>query len=542
MPSNSLDSRHFPGKHLFAGQDIPWQLEHWAKWRGDHRFLIWEPKSGADRSWTYAEFWTEVRQIASGMHARGIVKGDRVLIHSDNCPEMVIAWYACATLGAIAVTTNTACVGNELAQAARHAGIRAAITQPRYAALVAAHAGALDWLAVMDENSVDDPSGASDPPWTGDPFDTLRGNPDDLPVRPREALLPAGILYTSGTTSQPKAVVHTHANILWAGRIGPHLLHFGPEDVHFALMPFFHVNAQSWVIAVALGVGASVVLLPQPTISRFWEIVVKHGITHMSVMPLILRTYENVPVPDGHRLKMLQGGVPHTVFSRRTGAMTIGAYGMSETVVHTIHTDPVHHWPEGSIGRATPGYEVRLVSQQTGADCGPEEDGELWVRGIRGVQLFLEYYDNPQANEKAFTADGWFKTGDVMRMDNEGVLFYRDRDKDRIKVGGENISASEVESIVMQVSGVAQAAVVARRDPRLDEVAVVFIVRSECSPNEESLCAEILAHCERNLSRFKRPRAVHFIDALPLGLLNKVSKVKLREMAEQLHSTPDHAE
>src|SRR4051812_48466167 len=109
-----MDSQQIAGKFQFGALDIPHQLEHWARHRGNHRFLIWEPLTSEGRAWTYAEFWKDVCGVAAGLQARGIGKGDRVLLHSDNCPEMVTAWYACATIGAIAVTTNTGSVANEL--------------------------------------------------------------------------------------------------------------------------------------------------------------------------------------------------------------------------------------------------------------------------------------------------------------------------------------------------------------------------------------------------------------------------------------------
>lgn len=528
-----LENQRLAATYQFGGQDLPTLLAHWAAYRGDKIFLIWDPKSGNDQSWTYAQFWREVRRVAAGLHARGIAKGDRVLIHSDNCPEMMFAWYACATLGALAITTNTASVAEELTHAAGVTGVRAAITQPRYAALVAASVSGLEWLAVFAEDSVDDPNGAPAPAPGAEPFEALLGDPDTVLTRAPEPLLPAGVVFTSGTTSRPKGVVHTHANIVWAGRLGSYALTFSADDTHFAQMPFFHINAQSWSTAVALAVGGSVVLLPQPTVNRFWEVVIKHGVTHMSVMPLVQRMLQDGPYPAGHRLKVLQSGIAPEPFASRAGAKSMAGYGMSELVTYAIHSDIWHAWPAGCIGRPAAGYEIKLVNQESGELCGPDEDGELWVRGVRGVQLFLEYYNNPEANAKSFTDDGWFKTGDVMRINADGVLFYRDRDKDRIKVGGENISASEVEMTIAQVPGAAQVAVVSQAHPRLDEVAVAFVVRGD-DTDEEKLRAAILAHCEQKLSRFKRPHAVHFIDEFPLGLLNKISKVKLREMAESL--------
>lgn len=472
--------------------------------------------------------------MAAGLHARGIRTGDRVLIHSDNCPEMVFSWYACATLGAIAVTTNTASVADELAHAADLTGVRAAITQPRYAALVATSIGSLDWLVVTRENSIDVPLGEESVAAPGESFEALLGDPNSVPAREPAPLLPAGIIFTSGTTSRPKGVVHTHANFLWAGRTGSNALSFGGDDTHLAHLPFFHVNAQMWCMAVSLAVGGSVVMLPQTTINQLWEVVIKHCVTHMSVMPLAQRMLEKRPVPRSHHLKVLQGGVAPEPFASLAGAKSMAAYGMSESVICPVHSNIWQTWPPGCVGRPASGYEVKLIDQDTGNLCGPDQDGELYIRGIRGVQLLLEYYNNPEANAKAFTEDGWFRTGDIMCMNHEGVLFYRDRDKDRIKVRGENISAGEIEATIAQVAGVSEVAVVSQSHARLEEVAVAFVVRTPCAADEPTLRTAIQTHCEQKLSRFKRPHAIYFLDEIPVGLLNKISKVKLRSMAEAL--------
>ena len=141
--------------------------------------------------------------------------------------------------------------------------------------------------------------------------------------------------------------------------------------------------------------------------------------------------------------------------------MKIGAFwGMTETVIHATRADFQQTYPNGSMGKPTPGYEFLIVDPETGKLCEDGAIGELWVRGTRGVQLFLEYHDNAEANEKSFTADGWFKTGDMVRLGAEGNFFYCDRDKDALKVGGENVSAREVEDACRGVAGVADVAVV----------------------------------------------------------------------------------
>ncbi|MGH9075369.1 MAG: AMP-binding protein, partial [Acidimicrobiales bacterium] len=228
----------------FVGQDIPSLLARWAEAKPEHPFLVWEPRTGAGRSWTYRAFHEDVRRVAAGLHQRGVAKGDRVLIHSENCPEMVLAWYACAQLGAVGVTTNTRSVGAEIAYFAGHTGCVGAITQPQYAALVSESAPGLDWIVVTEDNS-GDPAPADQAHGFGT-FASLLADPDGLPTRRPEPMLPAGIMFTSGTTSRPKAVVHTHANALWAGRVGPQTIDMTGDDTYLVFLPFFHVNAQSW--------------------------------------------------------------------------------------------------------------------------------------------------------------------------------------------------------------------------------------------------------------------------------------------------------
>jgi crotonobetaine/carnitine-CoA ligase len=157
--------------------------------------------------------------------------------------------------------------------------------------------------------------------------------------------------------------------------------------------------------------------------------------------------------------------------------------------------------------------------------------GELWLRGTRGIQLFLEYYDNAEANEKAFT-DGWFKTGDMVKVGPGGNVFYQERDKDLLKVGGENVSAKEVEDHIVALAGVQAAAVVGKQHDFLDQVAVVFVVKAPGAPDETELTEQVLTTCRENLATFKVPRAVYYVDAFPTGTLDKILKNKLREMAD----------
>ena len=204
-------------------------------------------------------------------------------------------------------------------------------------------------------------------------------------------------------------------------------------------------------------------------------------------------------------------------------------------MTHATHNDAFQAYPAGSMGKPTPGYEMAIVDPDTGAFCTNGEVGELWVRGTRGVQLFYEYYDNPEAMAKAFTPDGWFKTGDQVVMGEDGNFFYRDRDKDVLKVGGENVSAREVEDCIRAVpgGGIGDVAVVAQSHAMLDVVPVAFVIKGPDAPaDDDAFAAAILGQCETNLADFKRPRQVYFVDDFPKATLDKVAKNKLREDAD----------
>ncbi|MGP0029073.1 MAG: class I adenylate-forming enzyme family protein [Acidimicrobiales bacterium] len=514
------------------GQDIPWLLEHWATHKPDHPALVWDPPDGVGHQWTYAELLAATQGVAVGLRAHGLGVGDKVLIHAENSPDMLLAWLACATLGAVAVTTNTRSVVAEIAYFAEHTGCVAAVADAGYADAVADAAPSLKWIAVIPSSDGGPPDHhpATDSP-DRIPFATLAHSADSWAGRPIEPMLPFGIMFTSGTTSRPKAVVHTHANAIWASRIGPRNIDLGTDDRYLIYLPLFHVNAQSWSFFSVLGVGATAVLMPKWSSSRFWEVVTANAVTHISLMPFCMGTISSPDRPTSTTLRIGVFGLIMEALASMLGLEVYAAYGMTETVIHAINGKPAEHLPERSMGHVSPGYEFAVVDKETGSLCAEGETGELWLRGTRGIQLFLEYYDDDEANAKAFEGD-WFKTGDMVVLGTGGNLFYRERDKDLLKVGGENVSAREVEDVVATVPGVTQVAVVGKQHDFLDQVVVAFVVTAP-GTDEIALEAEVIGACRERLADFKVPRAVYAVDGFPLGTLDKVLKNKLREMADQ---------
>ncbi len=248
-------------------------------------------------------------------------------------------------------------------------------------------------------------------------------------------------------------MVHTHANALWAAKVNPTNIELGADDVYLASLPFFHVNTQSWAIWSVLGVGGTVVLQPKFSASRFWEVIAKHGVTHISLIPFVIKAAFEQGIPEDHTVRVGVFGLIMPVLDQMMGMRVIAAYGMTELVTHCVHSIPFETYPDLAMGKVAPGYEFLVVNGDTGELCAEGEMGELWIRGIRGVSVFLEYYGNAEATEKFFTADGWCRTGDVVRPTGDGNIVYCDRDKDALKVGGENVSAREVEDVIRTVPG-----------------------------------------------------------------------------------------
>ncbi|WP_127782088.1 AMP-binding protein [Rhodococcus sp. X156] len=536
MTKPQLDVHRSAQYYDFAGKDVPWLAKLWAEQTPDKVFLVWEPRDGRTRTWTYQQFWQEINQVACGLIARGVTKGDKVLIHSDNCPEMMIAWYASAIVGSVAVTTNTRCIGEELTYFAEHSEAVGCITQPKFVEQLAKNATNLGWFVVAEDNSgeaaTEEQLGHGQPTW-----DSLYTEGDEPPARPAEPMLPVGIQYTSGTTSRPKAVVHTHANALWGGRSGSQNVLMTSDDTYLVFLPCFHVNAQSWSFWSMMWVGGTVVLQPKFSSSTFWDLSLKHQVTRASMIPFCIKAISSQAVPE-HSYKTWATGVKLHDIENHWKVTTFATWGMTETVTHATRGDVIQDSPEMNIGIPSPGYEFAIVDPETGELCPPGVNGDLWVRGTRGVQIFLEYFKNPEAMASSFADDGWFRSGDVARIGDDGYFYFGDRDKDILKVGGENVSASQVEGFVLGLfaRGVLEAqAVVAQKHEMLGEVPVLFAVRSgHTTLTEEEIRTTVLQGCEEGLADFKRPREVYFLDELPRATLDKVAKNKLRDLANEM--------
>ncbi|WP_293553585.1 AMP-binding protein [Parvibaculum sp.] len=520
-----------PAVHPFSGLDVPHLVALHAAARPNHPFMIWEPFEGASRTWTYAQFAEETAQVAAGLKARGVKHGERVLIHLDNCPETVIAWYACAHLGAVAVTTNARSVADELTYFSEHAGVVGAITQPKFAGLVTASCKAIKWLAITETDN-GAPAAPGQRPQKSESFAALYGNAADVPLRAPDPDANVGVQYTSGTTSRPKGVVWTHANALWGAKLCAMHEDLRPEDVHLVYLPLFHTNAQSYSVLATLWAGGTIVVLPRFSASRFWDLSLKHRCTWTSMVPFCTRALMEHPVPAAHHYRLWGNGVASMPTDAHFRVRTIGWWGMTETITHGIVSDVNVPAPPMSIGKPATSYEIAIVNDD-GAPTPVGETGGLLIRGIPGLSLFKEYLNNPKATEESFDENGFFITGDRVQLLADGYIRFADRDKDMLKVGGENVAASEIERVVMTVPGIQECAVVARKDKMLDEVPVAFLL----VPGGEAAAAkdlkeQVMAACRKGLADFKHPRDIRIVSELPRSTLEKIAKAELRKVIE----------
>jgi crotonobetaine/carnitine-CoA ligase len=513
----------------FAGMDVPWLLKMRAQSRRDHPFLVWAPFDAPARIWAYGEFCERVGALAAGLAKRGVKPGEYLLIHLDNCVEAMLAWFACVELGAIAVTTNTRSAPAEMQYFADHCGAVAAITQPAYAETISAHCRNLRWLAVISHDAGATPGHAAP---RGDSFENLFADSADRPRRATDPQAPCSVQYTSGTTSRPKAVLWTHANALWGAKVNASHQDLHETDVHQTYLPLFHTNALAYSMLASLWVGATCVIQPRFSASRFWNVALEHGCTWTSTIPFCMKALLEHEIPKNHKFRLWGTAVNDPPPFAAFGIKIIGWWGMTETITHGIVGEVDQPNTPMSIGRAAAEYSIRITDDD-GAPTPVGGTGNLLIKGVAGLSLFSEYLHNENATRESFDAHGYFMTGDRVTLLDNGFIKFGDRAKDMLKVGGENVAASEIEQVIAVVPGVREAAVVAKKHPMLDEVPVVFVIPlAGVERVPPDLHDNIMAACRNSLADFKVPREIRFVDEMPRSTLEKVAKAELRKLLE----------
>ncbi|MEU8510360.1 long-chain fatty acid--CoA ligase [Kitasatospora sp. NPDC048722] len=461
---------------------------------------------------TYAQLDDLSARTAGLLQARGVRPGDRVALIMPNVPHFPVAYYGVLRAGAVVVPMNPLLKAGEIAHALRDCGARMLLASPIAAAeaAVAACAAGTD-LLVVDPTEFDARLARTDPQRTvADAEDT------DLAV----------ILYTSGTTGTPKGAELTHRNLLGNTATAVEtLFHVGPDDVLFGGLPLFHAFGQTCTLNTAVAAGATLTLLTRFDPAAALETIRRDAVSVFFGVPTMYAALLHAALPDGFdatRLRLaVSGGASLPVevlhaFEERFGVDVLEGYGLSETSPVAAFNPPDRPRKPGSIGLPVRGVELRLV----GRDGTTTATGQIGEIAIRGENVMAGYHNQPHATAQAIR-DGWFHTGDLARVDEDGYYFIVDRTKDLIIRGGYNVYPREVEEVLYRHPAVAEAAVVGVPDRLLgQEVAAAVVLK----PGAHATAEEIRDHVKAQVAAYKYPRVVTLTDALPKGPTGKILK------------------
>jgi acyl-CoA synthetase (AMP-forming)/AMP-acid ligase II len=502
-------------------------LEHHAGRTPEHPVAVHD-----DRTVSYREMVEWAGALAAGLHARGVGAGDVVGLLSYNSIEFLATIFAANHLGAIAMPVNWRLAAPELRFILEHSEARALVCDAELTDLAdAATDPPLPGLVKLIVG--DRATGGATPRWEA--FADLVG--DEAPV-PRARLAGDAVhrlMYTSGTTGRPKGVMITHENLAWKNYAHVTELGFTADDVGLACGPLYHVGALDLVTTSMVAVGATTVIHRAFDAQQVVDEIERSRITVIWAAPAMVRAMldvDDIGQRDLASVRLIIAGgekMPVPVIERihRTfpSAWFADAYGLTETVSGDTFLDRASTIAKlGSVGRTCPYLELELWDEQ-GQPVPAGERGEVV---LRGPKVFPGYWRDPAATTTAFSG-GWFHTGDVGVLDDDGYLYIVDRLKDMIVSGGENIASSEVERVLYEHPAVVEVAVVGRPDDRWGEVPVAYVV---LTADADASIDDLLAHCRAQLAKFKVPRDVVVIDALPRNPSGKVLKRELRVIAD----------
>jgi acyl-CoA synthetase (AMP-forming)/AMP-acid ligase II len=502
------------------------RLEHWARERPDTTAVTY-----LNRSWTWAQWWDRVRRLAGALQDLGIGRGDVVSFLDKNHPSCVELTFACSLVGAANAIVNFRLAGDEVDYAVNDAGSRVLLVGTELMPLVEKLRDRLPRVERVIEVT---PDGAP-----GDAYEELlaAATPIDRSpeVTPDDVVL---VMYSSGTTGHPKGVMLTQANML-AHTVNAHDgWEFEDGDVNLVAMPLFHVGGSSYVLfgihdgipsimtrdpdgaslAGAILAGANRTFLVPAVLAQ----VLQSGQEAIAVFGM-LRTYtygaSPMPLP---LLRAAMSAWPGTDFIQVYGLTEVG--GVATHLMPDEHRYAVEFRPERlvSAGRPIPQMELRIVDPVSLQDVPVGEHGEIW---LRTPQLMKGFLGKPDETSAVVREHGWFRTGDMGKVDEDGFVFVEDRIKDMIISGGENIYSPEIERVLAEHPSVMEVAVIGVPDDRWGEtVKAVVSLRPDTTASPD----ELIAFCREHLAAYKCPTSVDILEALPRNPTGKILKRDLR--------------
>lgn len=479
-----------------------------------------------DKEISYAGIDADANRMANAFSKLGVTKGDHVAIMLPNCPEYLYCWFGLAKLGAVTVTINTQFKGESLKYLVEASDSQLVVVAPEFLSQYDEIAPKIKGVRriVFD---ITNQAG------NNESLDTLfRESPTTpaLDVSPIEDIEPLIITFTSGTTGLPKLVRNSHRAYITAGQDLVSYAELSSKDRIYSSLPLYHVNPQVYCVLTALVAGASVIVAPRFSASGFWDDVRKYQATAFSyvgaVLPILLTRPERPDDRDVPARKCFGGGAPKEVYekvSQRFGVEVLEMYGMSETGSWNTINRP-GRGRAGTTGELREGFEVKIFDDRDN-ELPPGEIGEIVIRPTKPYIMFDGYYKSPEETMKC-SANWWFHTGDLGKVDADGYYYFCGRKKESIRRGGENISPYEIEKEINEHPVVAESAAFGIADPIMgEEIKVALVLR----PGQKVTPEEIIAWCEPRLPKFMIPRYIEFMESLPKSASEKVQKVALKE-------------
>jgi acyl-CoA synthetase (AMP-forming)/AMP-acid ligase II len=471
---------------------------------------------------TYGALAEGVHRLAGGLAARGIGPGDALALMAPTCPAFATVFHGTAFAGAAITPLNPSYTVEEARHQLRDSGARIAVAAASCAAtLVEAAAGTcVERIVCLEEGAHGLPGLAS-----------LYGAPMASPPARDPRRTVAALPYSSGTTGLSKGVMLSHRNLVANMVQLEERLAIERGETLVATLPFFHIYGMNTLMNPALAAGATVVTMPRFELQRFLELHAEHRARRCFVVPPIAIALAKDPRVERYDLSALRflisGAAPlsaeltQACASRLCCGVTQG-FGMTE-LSPVSHFAPLGAERVGSVGTPLPNTEVRVVDLTGGGDAAPGQEGEVW---IRGPQVMLGYHGNPAATAATVTPDGWLRTGDVGRVDEDGYLFIVDRLKELIKFKGFQVAPAELEAVLLGHPDVADAAVVGRPDDEGNRYLAGFVVlKAGCAAQPEAL----RWHMAQRLAPYKRPDEIRFVGEIPKSPSGKILRRVLRQ-------------
>ncbi len=473
---------------------------------------------------SYAAFAARIERTATALKQElGVGRGDRVAILSLNRPDYLVLLYACARLGAMLVPLNWRLAVAEQLFILTDAGVKVLV-------LERAFEGVLPELA--PGTSV---VGLDFAPARGTTFEGLLTRSDGTSRNPHTDLsCPLLIVYTSGTTGRPKGAVLRQEALFWNGVMSQHMHNMTSDDHVLTVLPFFHVGGLNIQTTPALQLGATVTVHARFAPDSALAAIERERPTLTVLVPAIIQAVSEHPAwtsTDLSSLKAVATGstiVPPHLIERfvARNVPVLQVYGSTETCPIAIYTRLGGDLSRtGSTGLAGLCCEAKVVDH-SGNEVPAGTPGEI---AVRGPNVFFEYWGNEAATRDALH-DGWYRTGDIGLCDADGYFWVRDRKKNMIISGGENVYPAEVERVLLEHPDVSECAVIGRPDPRWDEVPIAYVIRRSGSPLEAD---ELRTHIQAQLARYKVPRDIVFVTDLPRTALGKVQHFLLKQLDAQ---------